>query len=444
MGCTKCSQSKENENSNEIIYKEPEQSFKKTETNNFIIEELNNKENQEVPNTNEVPLVEEEKQKLAEITEELKMDKNKMKLLRRCQSRIHGIQFRKKLRKEKLKRSETINFDLLIGKDSPIKRDEIIKFFVDYPPKNKDERLKLEKKDPLMLEYNIIYYGEWDSNFFTKHGRGIQIWPDGSYYKGYWENNKAEGKGEFFHSTGDYYQGNWHNNKREGKGVYRSKKGIEYNGEWKNDKQDGQGEETAEDGSTYVGKYSNGKKNGKGFMKWANGSTYNGYFENGIIKGKGVYHFADNRVYEGDFANNVFEGKGVFTWPNGNKYLGNFKNDKRHGFGIFTFADGRIYKGIWKNGKQYGEFNVYNPKYGEWTKKKWKDNREDNEAEKNYDRRTESKMNTNNNLIYIGEEEEEQEEESVKRKTVEDANFGKIETIKKNEDNKIEELDEDF
>ena len=438
MGCAKCNHKKDIENKNEFIYNDSQNKIKKEVTKNFIIEELNNQGNQETePNNNKIEIPVEEKQKLAEMKEDIKLDKNKMKLLRKCQARIRGMQFRRNQRKEKFQNAKKINFDLLIGKDFPLQKDEIDKFFDDYPQKNKDETLKLERKGSLMFENRIIYYGEWDINFFTKHGRGMQIWPDGSYYKGYWENHKAEGKGKFVHSSGDVYEGNWHLNKREGKGVYHSKKGMEYIGGWKNDKQEGQGEEKWEDGTTYTGQYLNGKKNGKGFMQWANGSTYNGFFENGNIKGKGVYHFADNRVYEGDFANNVFEGKGVYTWPNGNKYRGNFKNDKRDGFGIFTFADGRIYKGVWKNGKQYGEFNVYNPKYGEWNKKKWKEYNEDNETKKNIRRKS-----TNNNIIFIDEDIEEQEENAEKRK-VEDNAFEIIDSIRKTEINKIDELDEE-
>ena len=436
MGCAKCTQKKETtEVKNEVVYNETEQPLNKIQTTNFILEELNSQVNQETqPNKNEIPM--EEQQKLVQMTEDIRLDKNKMKLLRKCQSHIRGMQFRRKLRVEKLKKSQTINIDEFI-KEFPLQKDEILSLYDDYPQKSKDEKLKLEKKEPIIFESHIIYYGEWDMSFFMKHGRGMQIWPDGSYYKGYWDNNKAEGKGIFIHSSGDIYEGDWHNNKREGKGIYKSKKGMEYNGDWKNDKQEGQGEEKWEDGSKYTGKFLNGKKHGKGFMQWANGSTYNGYFENGNIKGKGVYHFADNRVYEGDFVNNVFEGKGVYTWPNGNKYRGNFKNDKRDGFGIFTFADGRVYKGIWKNGKQYGEFTVYNPKHGEWTKKKIREYSEDSETEKNNDR----KKTTSNNVIFVDEEDEEQEE---KGKIVEDNAFEQLGSIKRTEDNKIDELDEEF
>ena len=433
MGCSKCSQKKELENSknNEIIYNEPEHNkpnlLKRELSKNFILESINTQLTQENKYNKEIPL--EEQKKLVEMTEKIKADKKKMRLLQKCQSHLIGMQLRKKLRVETLKKSETINFELLSEKELPIPKEEVIKFFDEYPQKNENIDLKVEKKEPLILEKNIIYYGEWDMNFYTKHGRGIQIWPDGSYYKGYWENNKAEGKGEFKHSSGNVYIGYWDNNKRHGKGVYHSRKGMEYNGFWRNDKQEGKGKEIWEDGTIYNGYYLNGKKHGKGEITWANKCSYKGYFENGNINGRGIYTFSDNRKYEGDFVNNYFEGKGTFTWPNGNKYHGNFKKDKREGFGIFTFADGKIYKGTWKDGKQEGEFHIFNPKKGIWVKKKYKEI-EDEKSKEN-----------NNNSILISEKSEEHENERIKIIQVEE--LEDIGEIKKTEENKIDGLDED-
>jgi hypothetical protein len=431
MGCTKCSQKKELENSrnNEIIYNEPEHNkpnlLKRELTKNFILESLNSQIMQENQHDKEIPL--EEQKKLIEIIEKIKVDKKKMRLLQKCQSHLLGMQLRKKLRVEALKKSETINLDLFSERELPMPKEEIIKFFDEYPQKKESSILKVEKKEPVMLEKNIIYYGEWDMNFYTKHGRGIQIWPDGSYYKGYWENNKAEGKGEFKHSSGNVYIGYWRNNKRHGKGFYHSRKGMEYNGYWRNDKQEGKGKEIWEDGTIYNGYYLNGKKHGKGEMIWANKCNYKGSFENGNINGRGIYIFSDQRKYKGDFVNNYFEGKGTFTWPNGNKYHGNFKKDKRNGFGIFTFSDGRIYKGIWKNGKQEGEFNIFIPKKGIWIKKKFKEIEDDKSRE--------------NNKILINEKSEENENET--NKIIQDEELEDIGEIKKTEENKIDELDED-
>ena len=38
-------------------------------------------------------------------------------------------------------------------------------------------------------------------------GYGVQIWTDGAVYEGNWVENKAEGKGTFWHAEGDIYIG---------------------------------------------------------------------------------------------------------------------------------------------------------------------------------------------------------------------------------------------
>ena len=40
-----------------------------------------------------------------------------------------------------------------------------------------------------------------------RHGFGIQVWPDGAKYEGYWRDNVANGKGKFYHIDGDVYNG---------------------------------------------------------------------------------------------------------------------------------------------------------------------------------------------------------------------------------------------
>jgi hypothetical protein len=55
------------------------------------------------------------------------------------------------------------------------------------------------------LEYKIVtsesnglkYEGQVIKNSSIKHGYGRLNFPDGSYYEGYWEQNKSEGRGAF-------------------------------------------------------------------------------------------------------------------------------------------------------------------------------------------------------------------------------------------------------
>lgn len=42
-----------------------------------------------------------------------------------------------------------------------------------------------------------------------RHGRGRQIWKDGSIYEGFWKNDTAWGDGRLIHANGDVYFGEW-------------------------------------------------------------------------------------------------------------------------------------------------------------------------------------------------------------------------------------------
>jgi len=260
------------------------------------------------------------------------------------------------------------------------KENQKLKFMVDeyneliknYP--KKEDGIKVEKRDPIEnTEKKTIYYGEWDIDKNIRHGRGVQIWPDGTKYIGYWENDKVCGKGKLFHSDGDIYEGDWLNDKSNGFGIYIHKDGTRFEGEWKNDKQNGYGKEIWTDGAIYEGQYADGKKNGKGKYCWADGSIYEGDFSNNNIHGEGTYLFADKRKYIGAWANNKMNGKGVFIWADGRKYEGEYKNDIKEGFGEFEWVDGKKYRGYWKNGKQDGEGEFYFPSNQKWKKGIWKE-----------------------------------------------------------------------
>ncbi len=60
--------------------------------------------------------------------------------------------------------------------------------------------------NPYQLENGAIYIGNWD-NYGQRVFRGIQLWPDGSKFEGYWKNDKANGRGRLIHSDGDVYEG---------------------------------------------------------------------------------------------------------------------------------------------------------------------------------------------------------------------------------------------
>ena len=42
-----------------------------------------------------------------------------------------------------------------------------------------------------------------------KHGKGKQIWKDGTIYEGFWYEDKANFYGRMIHPDGDIYEGQW-------------------------------------------------------------------------------------------------------------------------------------------------------------------------------------------------------------------------------------------
>ena len=251
-----------------------------------------------------------------------------------------------------------------------ITQEELDNLLKEYPPLN--DEIKVEIYGPIQYDNNnTIYYGEWDSSNNMRHGRGIQLWNEGSKYYGYWIKDKASIKGKLIHNDGDIYEGEWLDDKPNGRGIYTHIDGTVYKGDWKNDKQHGIGKETWPDGAWYEGEYIEGRKHGKGKFHWADGSVYEGSFLDNNINGEGVYIFSDQRKYVGSWANNKLEGKGIFTWPDGRVYEGEYKNDKKDGYGYFKWKDGKEYKGYCKNGKQHGEGEFFIPSDNKWRKGIW-------------------------------------------------------------------------
>lgn len=77
-----------------------------------------------------------------------------------------------------------------------------------------------EAREMARLQNGSIYFGEWSIGLNVKEGRGVQVWPDGSLYEGYWQANKANFFGRLLHKDGDIYQGQWLDDKAHGFGYY--------------------------------------------------------------------------------------------------------------------------------------------------------------------------------------------------------------------------------
>ena len=59
----------------------------------------------------------------------------------------------------------------------------------------------------------------------------MHIWPDKAKYEGFWKDDKANGKGTFYHIDGDIFEGHWVDDKASGYGVYTHINGAKYEGE---------------------------------------------------------------------------------------------------------------------------------------------------------------------------------------------------------------------
>ena len=117
------------------------------------------------------------------------------------QSALRGYFLRKKISPYliKIKEKNTLTPNIsstrfVTVSNSKITDEEIQKLFENYPPL--DDDVPVELKQSVEYENKAIYYGEWEKNGNKRHGRGIQLWTDGSRYEGYWKEDKANVKGK--------------------------------------------------------------------------------------------------------------------------------------------------------------------------------------------------------------------------------------------------------
>ena len=131
----------------------------------------------------------------------------------KVQSALRGLISRKKVRGAGMKFNKFIPNDSYMRfstiPNNKITDDAIRALFEKYPPLNDNINVKL--KQTTEYENKAIYYGERRVDNNQRHGRGIQIWIDGSKYEGEWAHDKANGHGTLYHADGDIYTGNWKN-----------------------------------------------------------------------------------------------------------------------------------------------------------------------------------------------------------------------------------------
>ena len=88
----------------------------------------------------------------------------------------------------------------------------------------------IEERGDVVFKNGAVYKGQWLGQM--KHGFGVQTWPDGARYEGFWKYNKACGRGKFWHVDGDVFEGEWLDDKANGYGVYVHMNGARYEGYW--------------------------------------------------------------------------------------------------------------------------------------------------------------------------------------------------------------------
>ena len=205
----------------------------------------------------------------------------------------------------------------------------------------------------ILYPNNSVYKGMINSKG-QREGFGKYYLSDGSIYKGFFHNNKMEGRGRLLNINGFVYEGEFKNGHSNGYGKYIALDGTTYKGTWLNDKQNGVGNEVYPDGSFYNGNFKDGKKNGNGRLIFKNKNIFEGNFVNNDISGEGAFYWKDGRIYIGNWKENKMNGYGIFIWPDKKKYYGNYINNLKEGFGCFYWNDGHKYEGFWKGGKQHG------------------------------------------------------------------------------------------
>eukprot|EP00826_Nyctotherus_ovalis_P016488 TRINITY_DN14771_c0_g1_i4.p1 TRINITY_DN14771_c0_g1~~TRINITY_DN14771_c0_g1_i4.p1 ORF type:complete len:314 (-),score=95.47 TRINITY_DN14771_c0_g1_i4:308-1249(-) len=259
-----------------------------------------------------------------------------IKSIIKIQAWYRGCISRKKYKAGPLTCRTIINYISTTLKSNEVAVENIEKqlgpFDVSWDLENvKKEGLELRKAT--VESNNTLYHGYWNVHTGKKEGYGQKLFPNGTKYEGYWDNDEFDGRGRFIYENGDYFVGEWKNGMTDGIGTFVSTEGIRYEGGWKNNQHQGFGIEVWEDGSRFEGSYVAGQKEGKGKFFWTDGSVYEGGFRDNKLDGYGVYRWTDGRVYDGQWKNSKMEGRGKFVFPDGKVYVGEMRNDMRHGNG---------------------------------------------------------------------------------------------------------------
>ena len=316
---------------------------------------------------------------------------NKVKKIILIQSIIRGYYLRKEFFNYKQMKEISIDYNTDNFEKSPIisKLNNLLPKF-ELTDKEEYEINNTNNKIIAILYPNKSIYKGMINERGQREGFGKYFLSDGSIYKGFFYNNKMEGRGRMVNINGFVYEGEFKNGQSNGYGKYISLDGTTYKGTWLSDRQSGTGNEVYPDGSFYNGSFKNGKKNGFGKLVFKDKNVFEGHFVNNDINGEGAFYWKDGRIYIGNWINNKMNGYGIFIWPDKKKYYGNYVNNLKEGLGTFYWNDGYKYEGFWKEGKQngYGYIAGNNgDKYGYWLDGKIQNKISDEEKIKSIDKK---------------------------------------------------------
>ena len=177
------------------------------------------------------------------------------------QSIIRGYLLRKELLSFKQVKEISIDYNTDQFEKSPMiqKLNNLLPKF-ELTDKEEYEVNNSNNKIIAILYPNKSIYKGMINEKGQREGFGKYFLPDGSIYKGFFHNNKMEGRGRIININGFVYEGEFKNGKSHGYGKYIALDGTTYKGTWLKDRQSGTGNELYPDGSIYNGNYKNGKK----------------------------------------------------------------------------------------------------------------------------------------------------------------------------------------
>ena len=183
-----------------------------------------------------------------------------------------------------------------------------------------------------MLPDYSIYQGDLNMKK-EPHGLGTRFYNDGTVFRGYWEQGKAEGIGQLVTSDGFVYHGAWSDGLYSGYGSLRNKSGDYFEGIFEKGEIEGIGIEVIRSrGEKYHGNFCNGKRHGNGKLIYHNGVVFLGEFQDGSCMGNGKLFYND-KVFRG-----IFEGdsaEGVMEYKDGTKFYGKIYKLREEGKGVF-------------------------------------------------------------------------------------------------------------